>query len=66
MLQETCEQKVGQHYACHRENGDATTVATFCSVTLLLVYKNNFGIFPLLPESHGVPAVKGKILQSPM
>ena len=37
-----------QHVASHREKGDVTTVATYCSVTILLVYMNNVGIFQLL------------------
>ena len=39
------EHDFGQHFACHREKGDATTVATFISVTLLRIYEDNVGIF---------------------
>ena len=66
MLQETGEHDFGQHFAFHREKGDATTVATSCSVTLLSVYKNNGGIFSLLWETLGGPSVKHKVVQPPM
>ena len=49
-----------QHFDCHTEKGDATTVATFCSITLLLVYKNIVGAFPLVWATLGRPAVKDK------
>ena len=45
---EEVEHDFSQHFACYREKGDATTLATFCSDTLLLVYKNNVDIIPLL------------------
>ena len=63
VLEKTGEHDFSQHFACNREKGNATTVATFCSVTLLLVYKNNVGIFPLLWETFSGPAVKDKIMQ---
>ena len=63
VLEKTGERDLGQHFACYREKVDATTVATFCSVTLLLVYMNNVGIFPLLWETFSGPAVKDKIIQ---
>ena len=31
VLEKTGEHEFGQHFACYREKGDATTVATFCS-----------------------------------
>ena len=62
MPQETVEHDFGQHFACHRDKGDATTFATFCSLCLLLVYKNNADIFPLLSETLGGPTVKDKIM----
>ena len=63
MLEKTGEYDFSQHFACNREKGNATTVATFCSVTLLLVYKNSVGIFSLLWETLNGPAVKDKIMQ---
>ena len=63
VLEKTGEHDLSQHFACNREKGNATTVATFCSVTLLLVYKNNVGIFPLLWETFSGPAVKDEIMQ---
>ena len=51
------------HFACYREKGDATTVATFCSVTLLLVCKNDVGIFSLLREALSGSAVRKKMMQ---
>ena len=57
------EHDFSQHFACYREKGDVTTVATFCSVDLLLVYKNSFGIFPLQLETFSGPAVMDKIMQ---
>ena len=48
MLMKMGEHDFSQHIDCYREKGDAMTVATFSSVTRLLVYKNNVGIFPLL------------------
>ena len=63
MLQETGENDFGQHFACNREKGDATTVAIFCSVSFLLEYNDNVGIFPLLWEKLGVPINKDKIVQ---
>ena len=63
VLEKTCEHDFGQRFACYRENGDVTTVATFCSVTLLLVNNNNVGIFSLLWETLSGPAVKYKIMQ---
>ena len=63
MLDKTGEHYFSQHFACFREKGDVTTVATFCSVTHLLVYKNNVGIFPLLWETFSGPSVKDKIMQ---
>ena len=63
VLEKTGEHDFSQHFAGYREKGDATTVVTFCSVTLLLVYKNNVGIFPLLWETFSRPAVKDKIMQ---
>ena len=62
VLEKTGEHDFSQH--CYREKGDATTVATFCSVTPFLVCKNNVGIFPLLWEAFSGPAVKDKIMQS--
>ena len=44
--------------------GDDATVAAICPVTLLFVYKDNVGIFPLLRVRFGGPAVKDKIMQS--
>ena len=63
VLEKTGEHDLSQHFACNREKGNATTVATFCSVTLLLVYKNNVGIFSLLWETFSGPAVKDEIMQ---
>ena len=63
MLEKTGEHDFSQHFACYGVKGDAKTVATFCSVILLLVYKNNVGIFPLLWETFSGPAVKDKIIQ---
>ena len=63
MLEKTGEHDFSYHFACNRDKGNATTVATFCSVTLLLVYKNNVGIFPLLWETLSGPAVKDEIMQ---
>ena len=63
MLEKIGEHDFSQHIACYREKVNATTVATFCSVRLLLVYKNNASIFPLLWETFGGPAVKDKIMQ---
>ena len=63
VLEKTDEHDFSQYFACYREKGDATTVATFCSVTRLLVYKNNVGIFSLLWETTSGPAVKDKIMQ---
>ena len=57
------EHDFSQHFACYREKGDATTVATFCSVTLLLVYNNNVDIFPLLWETLSGQAIKDKMMQ---
>ena len=62
VLEKTGECDFSQHFACYREKGDATTVAAFCSVTILLVYKNNVGIFPLLWETFSGPTVKDKIM----
>ena len=45
VLENTGEHDFNEHFTCYREKRNATTVATFCSVTLLLVYKNNVGIF---------------------
>ena len=64
VLEKTDEHDFCQHYACYREKGDATTVATFCSVTILLIYKNNVGILPLLRQTLSGPAVKDKIMQN--
>ena len=58
MLQEMGEHDFSQHIACHSEKGDATTVATVCSVTLLLVCEDNVGIFSLLQATLRRPAVK--------
>ena len=63
VIEKTGEHDISQHFACFREKGDATTVATFCSVTLLLVHKNNVGIFLLLWETFSGPAVKDKSMQ---
>ena len=63
VLEKSGEHDFGQYFACYREKGDATTVATFCSFTLFLVYKINVGIFPLLWESFSRPAVDDKIMQ---
>ena len=63
VLEKTGEHDFSQHFACYREKGNATTVATFCSVTILLVYKNNVGIFPLLWETFSELAVNDKIMQ---
>ena len=63
VLEKTGEHDFSQHFACYREMGDATTVATFCAVTLLLVCKNNVGIFQLMWERFSGPAVKDKIMQ---
>ena len=63
VLEKTGEHDFSQNFACYREKGDATTVATFCSVSILLVYKNNVGILPLLWETISGPAVKDKIMQ---
>ena len=67
VLEMTAEHGLSQHFDCNREKGNATTVATtvatFCSVTHLLVYKNNVGILPLLWETFSGPAVKDKIMQ---
>ena len=63
VLEKTGEHDLCQHCACNREKGDATTVATFCSVTNLLVNKNNVGIFSLLRETLSGTAVKDKIMQ---
>ena len=61
--EKTGEHDFSLHFACYRDKGDATTVATFCSVTLLLVHKNNGGIFSLLWETYNGPTVKDKIMQ---
>ena len=58
VLEKTGEHDLSQHFACNREKGNSTTVATFCSVPLLFVNKNNVGIFPLLWVKFGRPAVK--------
>ena len=58
MHEKTGEHDFSQHLACYKENENATTVATFCSVTPLPVNKNNVGIFPLLWETISGPAVK--------
>ena len=63
MLEMTGDHDFSQHLACNREKGDATIVATFCSVTILPVYKNNVGIFPLLWETFSGLAVKDEIMQ---
>ena len=63
VLEKTGEHDFSQPFACYREKVDATTVATFCSVTHLLVYKNNVGIFPLLQETFSGPTLKNKIMQ---
>ena len=63
MLQETGEHDFSQHFPCHREKGDATTVATFCLVTFLLVYKDNVDIFSLLLKTLGGTAVNNEIVQ---
>ena len=63
VLEKTGEHDFSQHFACYREKGNAMTVATFCSVTPLLVYRNNVGIFPLLWETFSGPAVKDEIVQ---
>ena len=63
-LKKTGEHDLSQHFICHRDKGDATTVAIFCSVTPLHVYKNSVGIFSLLWETLSGPAVKDKIMQS--
>ena len=63
VLEKTDEHDFSQHFACYREKGDATTVATFSSVTPLLVCKNNAGIFPLLWETFSGPSVKDKIMR---
>ena len=63
VLEKNGEREFSQHFACFRGKGDVTTVAIFCSVTLLLVCKNNVGIFPLLWETLSGPAVKDKIMQ---
>ena len=63
MHKKTGEHDFGQHFACHRKKGDAatvaTTVATLCSVTFLLVYSDDVCILQLLSG----PAVKDKIMQ---
>ena len=63
VLKKAGEQDFSQHFDCCREKGDATTVATFYMVTILLVCKNNVGIFPLLWETLSGPAVKDNIMQ---
>ena len=63
VLEKTGEHDFRHHFACYGEKGDSTTVATFCSVNLLLVYKNNVGIFPLLWETISGPAHMDKIMQ---
>ena len=63
VLEKKGEYDFSQNFACCREKGDATTFATFCSVTNLHLFKNNVCIFPLLFETFGGPAVKDKIMQ---
>ena len=63
VLEKTGERDFSQHFACYREKGNAMTVVTFYSVTILLVYKNNVGIFQLLWETHSGPAAKDEIMQ---
>ena len=63
VLEKTGEHDFGQHFAIFREKGDATTVATFCSVILLHMYKDNVVIFPLPWETYSGPAVKDEIMQ---
>ena len=36
VLEKTGEHDLSQHFACYREKGYATTVATFCSVAMLI------------------------------
>ena len=62
-LEKTDEHDFSQHFACYREKGDATSVTTFFSVSILLVCKNNACIFLLLWETLGGPAVKDKVMQ---
>ena len=64
MLDKTGEHDFSKHFACYREKVDATTVATFCSVTHLLVCKSNVCIFPLLRETFSGQAVRDKIMQT--
>ena len=63
VLQKTGRHDFSQHFAGYMEKGNATTVDTLSSVTLLLVHKNNVGILPLLWEAHSGPAIKDNIMQ---
>ena len=48
------------------ERREMPRLATFCLVNLLLVYKDNVGIFPLLGKTLSGPTLKDKIMQPPM
>ena len=63
LLQETGEHDLSQHFASQREKGDATTVSTFRSVTILHVHRNNVGIFSLLWQTFSGPESKDNIMQ---
>ena len=62
VLEKKGEHDISKQFACSRDNGNATTVAIFCSVTILLVHKNNVGIFPFMWKTFSGPAVKDKIM----
>ena len=62
VLKNTGEHDFSQHFACYSGKEDAT----FCSITILLVHKNNVGIFPFQWETPSEPAVKDKIIHFDM
>ena len=63
VLEKTGEHDISQTFACYRQKGNATTVAKFCSLTVMPVHKNNVGIYPLQRETYSGTAVKDKIMQ---
>ena len=66
MLQETGEHDLWSAHCLSQREVDATSAAKICSVNLLLVYKNNFGIYPLLRETCGGPTDKDDFMLPPM
>ena len=63
VLVKTGEHDLRQHIVCYREKRDDRTVATFCSVTLLLAYKNNVGILSFMWETLSGPSVMDNVMQ---